>query len=150
MVHFTLQVWSGRVTWTTPDGRLSGSFAACGHLYPPTACAAATVGSSSSSYWSRYRLLPPVLQFAVDVQARGFETGPWQQPPQGLAAAAAAASPAAAASAPLCAGWDCCPLVLVPGGADDVAGLAQLMRLLRNNKGELVSCCLCVSVVSGL
>jgi hypothetical protein len=83
-----------------------------------------------------------VLQFTVDVQARGFETGPWLQPPQGLTAAAAspaAAAVAAAAAAPLCAGWDCCPMVLVPGGPADMSGLAELMRLLRNSKGELVS-----------
>jgi hypothetical protein len=108
-----------------------------------------------------------VLQFTVDVQARGFETGPWQQPTQGLAAAAAAAevgthqpqltlqssaaplsntsrpnssaAGAAAAAAPLCAGWDCCPLVLVPGGTDDVQQMNYFIMTLRNSRGDMVS-----------
>jgi hypothetical protein len=175
-----MQVWSGRVVWRSADGHLCGSFAACGHPYPPAACTAdkqltSSSSGSSSRYWARYRLLPPVLQFTVDVQARGFETGPWQQPTQVSTRAAAAAAAggvvshqpqlsvqgsgalladngssrphssaagtaaAPAAAAPLCAGWDCCPLVLVPGRADDVQQMNYFIMTLRNSRGDVVS-----------
>jgi hypothetical protein len=127
-----LQVWSGHVTWRTPDGRLSGSFAACGHIYPPAAAAAAAAAargssSSSGSYWSRYSLLPPALGFTVDVRAEDFEAGIRQQPP-----------PAAAAAGPLSAGWDCCPLVLVPVADDDVVQMNHLTAALCNSRGDMV------------
>jgi hypothetical protein len=47
---------------------------------------------------------------------------------------------AAASAAPLCAGWDCCPLVLVPWGAADVAQMHRFIMTLRCNiQGGMVS-----------
>lgn len=141
-----VQVWSGQVTWRTPAGMLSGTFNACGHLYTPAAATTADSlpttllptgsTSTSSNYWSRYTHLPQQLEFVIGTSASSFMTDVWDKPPVDTTLSSGGGSGAVSISrsstAPLSAGWDLAPLVLVPQSKQDASSLTQLMNLLRS------------------
>lgn len=121
-----MQVWSGTINWHTADGQKTGSFKACGHLYPPSS----TTISSPQQYWHRYQYLPPILDYVINTPAKGFESGLWRQADEQVATADHAAA--------LAEGWDVAPLLLVPQTSADKSSAGEFMQLLRGANKILV------------